>query len=87
MIHKIFTVYDSKAEGHLQPFFAHTVGLAIRSFTKAAKNEQHDFHLYAGDYTLFEIGEYDDEKATLKNHDHHVNLGTALAYIKEPNGS
>ena len=55
----IFTVFDQKAEAYLQPFFSQTVGTGIRAFATAAQDEGHDFHRNAADYTLFELGHFD----------------------------
>ena len=52
----IYTIYDSKAEAYLTPFFTDTDATAVRIFTSAATDEQHHFHKYAEDYTLFAIG-------------------------------
>lgn len=81
MILNAFTVYDSKAEAYLQPFFTTTPALAMRSFQQAANTEGHDFNQYAADYTLFHIGAYDDATAQLQPLAHFGNLGTALSFI------
>lgn len=63
---KIFSIKDSKAEAYLLPIFAPTVGVAIRIFQNAASKEGSDFHKYAADYTLFEIGEWNEETGRVK---------------------
>lgn len=65
MFLKMFTVFDSKAAAFLQPFFAPTTAVAIRSFSQAARTQGHDFNQYAEDYTLFELGEFDQETAKI----------------------
>ncbi len=75
---KIFTVYDSKAEAYLQPFFAQATGAGIRSFSEAANSQDHQFHKHAADYTLFEIGEWDEIHGAMESHHAKTNLGTAL---------
>jgi len=62
---KIYTVHDSKAEAYLQPFFARSNGEAIRSFTQAINTPDHQFAKYSADYTLFEIGEFDDNTGVI----------------------
>lgn len=57
----IYTIYDSKAEAYLTPFFTDTDATAVRIFTSATTDEQHHFHKYAEDYTLFAIGEWDEK--------------------------
>ena len=80
MIHLIFTVYDSKAELYLQPFCDQTKGQAIRAFTDAANEENHRFCKYAEDFTLFELGEYEDTNGQFKIHKSKIPLGNAIEY-------
>jgi len=84
MRHKVFAVYDSKAEAYLQPFFSFTAGQATRSFSDAVQDSGHQFHKHAADYTLFEIGVYHDETGKLIAHEAHTNLGCAVEYLGKP---
>lgn len=93
MILSAFAVYDSKAEGFLPPFFLPTQAMALRAFQGAANDPTHDFHKWAGDYTLYEIGTFqttsDGEKVpagTLTAREPLLNLGLAstLVTINEP---
>ena len=52
MIHKIFSVYDSKVEAYLQPFFMQTRGAAVRAITELVADPKHQFGKYPMDYTL-----------------------------------
>lgn len=63
MQHKIFTVYDCKAEAYMQPFFSPTMGTAVRSISECVNDPQHIFGKYPADYTLFELGTFNDGKA------------------------
>lgn len=80
---KVFTVYDSKAEAYLQPFFSVSTGAAVRMFSDAITDSNHQFHKHAADYTLFHIGEYDDTNGLLKAVTP-VSLGNALEYKSAP---
>lgn len=60
MKHEIFSVYDSAAQAFLQPFFAPSLGSALRSLTDAVNDPKHEFSRHAGDYTLFKLGSFDD---------------------------
>lgn len=60
MIMKIFSVRDAKVEAFLQPFFSPTLGAAIRSLMEAVNDPGHQFAKNVGDYSLFELGEFDD---------------------------
>ena len=60
MIKKVFTVYDDKSEAYLQPFFLDTVGQARRAITDCVNDVNHQFCKHPSDYTLFELGTFDD---------------------------
>lgn len=78
---KVFSVYDSKAEAFMQPFFVSTVGMAARMFEEACLDEKHNFHRHAGDYTLFEIGEFDDSTGRVDCLPTPRSLGMALEVV------
>lgn len=61
MKQKIFAIYDSKAEAYLTPFFLPAIGMAVRAITDCANNPEHQFGQNPDDYTLFQIGEFDDD--------------------------
>lgn len=65
MKHNIFAVYDSKAEAYTTPFFDHAEGRAIRTFADCCNDPGHQFGKHPADYTLFQIGEYDDSLGTI----------------------
>ncbi len=78
---KVFSIFDSKADAFLQPFFSPTAATALRGFEKAAQDETTDFHRFAGDYSLFEIGDWDQAKGTWVAHEAKINLGLALQFL------
>lgn len=79
MTRLIFSVYDSKAETFMQPFFTQSRGVAIRMFTSAVADKAHDFNRFAEDYTLFELGAFDEEAGCFQNHDTPVSVATGIA--------
>lgn len=79
---KVYTVYDSKAESYLQPFFAQSNGAALRSFIEAINTAGHQFNKYAADFTLFEIGEYDHSTGKISNNHTTINLGCGLSFLE-----
>lgn len=62
MIHQVFTIYDSKASAYLPPFIMHKNEMALRLFTDCCNDKEHQFGKNAQDYTLFNIGEFDDNR-------------------------
>ena len=81
---KCFAIYDSKAVAYLIPFFSKNEHTAIRDFAHAANDQSHAFHRNAADYTLFELGEYDEQDGLIMQHDAVKPLGTALQFIEPP---
>lgn len=56
----VYTVHDKAVNAYLQPFFCRSKGEAIRSFTEACSDGKSNFGKYPLDYTLVELGDYDD---------------------------
>lgn len=82
--HVVMSIFDSKAEAYLPPFFTVSRGVGIRSFSDAAQDEKHEFSRHAGDYTLFELGEFDLKSGRFEQYDAAVNLGTAIQFLAKP---
>lgn len=61
----IFSVYDAKAQAYLPPFFLPNRPMAIRNFGDCLKNKKHAFGVHPEDYTMFEIGEFNDNTAEI----------------------
>lgn len=83
MMLKIFTAYDVKTQTFMQPFFLRSQGEAKRAFTQVANDREHLIGGHPGDFTLFEIGEFDDSTGRLTYHEMHENLGSAISYQTE----
>jgi hypothetical protein len=63
---QMFAIYDSKATAYLPPFNLPTIQMAKRTFTDTVNDLKHSFSQHPEDYTLFHIGEFDDEKGILQ---------------------
>lgn len=83
---KVFAIHDQAAEAYLQPFFMQTRGQAIRALTDTMKDESTTFNKHPQDYTLFEVGEYDDSTGSLIPHDRNVSLGNLVEYKEREYG-
>lgn len=93
MIYKVFAVFDSKVGAYTVPRFARSTGEMLRIFSHTVNQTSDDNGIAANpeDYTLFQIGEYDDEKGAMISSSP-VSLGVALefkteSYMASPNGS
>lgn len=81
MLQKIFSVYDSKAEAYMSPFFMVATGQAIRSFVDTATDAASQLGKHPEDFTLFELGTYDDLTAEFCIYPTPKSLGLALELI------
>lgn len=80
---KIYSVYDAKLEAYMQPFFMQTRGQALRAFTDTCNDTNTQFSKHPEDFTLFELGEYDDESGLFTNLEAKISLGTALELVSK----
>ncbi len=78
---KAFTIYDTKAKAYLPPFFLGETGQAVRHFTDAVNDGQSAFNKHPEDYTLFEIGGYDDATGLVNSFEGPELVCTALQCV------
>lgn len=79
---KLFTVHDAKAESYTNPFCIHTRGEAIRGFIDVCNDKNTNINKYPEDFTLFEIGEYNLQNASIELHKSPIPLGKAIEFKK-----
>lgn len=86
MLHKMFSIYDTKAEVYSLPQMFQSAGVAIRSFTDAVNTPDTSFAMHPEDYTLFEIGEFDDQNTSIKmlKTPHSLAIGIELVKNNRP---
>lgn len=77
----VMCVYDQKAKAYLQPFFSQTLGVALRQFKFAANDQSHDFSRFAEDFTLFELGTFEQDTAKFDLLEVPLSHHSALTYI------
>ena len=79
---KCFTVYDSKVEAYMNPFFLRTRGEAVRAWNDVVNDPSSAFNKHPEDYTLFEVAEYDEVTGVFENHKTPISLGVAVQFHK-----
>lgn len=84
MIVKMFAVYDSKAEAYFPPFYSQNNASAIRDFTDKVNTPNHIWNRHPEDYSLFAVGEFDDQTAVILPFKTHFPLGKGLEYVSQP---
>jgi len=79
---KIFSVYDSKINAFTKPFFCRTKGEAMRGFIDEVNRTDSMLNKHPGDYTLMELGEWDDVKGDVSNHKTNSNICNGLEVLE-----
>jgi len=82
MKHGTYAVYDSKAKCYLPPFTIHRAEMAQRIFSDCINSTDHQWGKHPADYTLFEVGIYDDETGLIKPYEAPVTKGNGLQYVQ-----
>lgn len=83
---RMFSIYDSKAEVWKKPVMIHTVAEAKRMMHKAV-NQEGELQDYAGDFAIWEIGEWDDNRGLCVMLEEKICHGLASDYLdREPTG-
>lgn len=79
---KMFSVYDNKAECFSPPFFMKATGLALRGFTDMINSgEQTQYSVHPQDFTLFELGEWNEETGKVEQYEAPKSLGNGVDFI------
>lgn len=82
MVQIVLAIYDSAVGQYLTPFFQRSKAEALRSFTHAANESDHDFNRFASDYTLFALGEFDPTAGTFEQYAAPERLAVAMELIE-----
>ena len=65
----VYTIFDTASGAAMRPFFAQGDGAAMREFSDLAVNAEHPIGKHPEDYSLFRIGQFDDNAITLIQED------------------
>jgi hypothetical protein len=60
---QVFSIYDSKIEAYMPPFFLKSIGEAKRVLGDAVLDPKSALSQHPEDYTLFHLGSWDDTDA------------------------
>lgn len=80
----IYAVYDSKVKYYHDPILLRNRGEALRSWEKAANDENLEISRHPNDFALMELGEYDDQTGTFSQHPVPESLGLAVQFKNLP---
>lgn len=76
----VYSVFDSKASCYGQPFFCLSREVAQRAFIDTIADPNSMLGKHPEDFSLFELGSFNDENGAFDMHAAPVNLGLAAAY-------
>lgn len=80
----VFSVFDAKVGAYAQPFFMRSRGEALRGWQDVANDASTQICKYSSDFSLMEIGEYDDSTGQFTNTPTPLSLGTAAQFKRAP---
>lgn len=63
---KIVGIKDDAIQSFGRPIFVVALGQATRSFADEVNNAESEMYKHPADYSLWYLGEYDDEKGTFE---------------------
>lgn len=80
----IYTVHDEKTSAFLQPMFFRTTGEAIRAIQSCIIDQNHQFSQHKTDFSLVQIGEYDDNTGNINPLEKKIWLGNMIELSPTP---
>lgn len=79
----VYSIYDSAAKAFTTPFFLPTDGMAIRAFQgNVNSKEDNNISLHPDQFTLYKIGEWDDQRGHVEALDKIVSLGVGITFVE-----
>lgn len=78
---QVYTIFDSKTEAYIQPFFMQTTAQAKREFIDMVNDGKSAFNKHPEDYILFELGSYENVNAKFKMLDAPVSIGVGSEFV------
>lgn len=79
---KVYSVFDSKVGAFMHPFFMRSRGEALRGWIDAVNDPQTQFNKHPEDFSLMELGEYDERTGKFANEITPVSLGVGVEFIR-----
>jgi len=82
MLLSVFSIFDSAVKSWLPPIYARNKGEMLRQFQAAVNDSQSNFFKYPSDYTLFELGSFNDDNCKFDLFITPISLGMAQEFVK-----
>jgi len=82
MLMSVFAIYDSGISTWLPPLYARNKGEIMRWFSEAVNDSTSKLAKHPSDFTIFEIGTWDDGNCKFDLLKTPVSLGIAIEFVK-----
>lgn len=79
---ELFSIYDTKAEAYMTPFYLANKNMAIRVFSDCCNDPNHQFGRHPEDYILFSLGEFNAQTGKHEMNRAANTVTTGLATVK-----
>jgi hypothetical protein len=76
----VYTIFDTATGAYMRPFYMQSDGQATRAFKDLAVAADHEIGKHPEDYSLWRIGQFNDNKGELVPEDREC-LATALELV------
>lgn len=83
MKYQVVTIFDRAAEIFNAPAFFTAVGVAVRTFSDQVNDPNNPTNKHPEDFSMYHLGEYDDQTAEFTTFEKPIKLATAKDYIQE----
>jgi len=77
----MYSILDGKSGIYNQPFPAVSRGVALRMFTDLVNDQKTTIARHPEDYTICEVGSFEDTTGSFESHTVPIPLGNAASYI------
>lgn len=83
MVYKIYSIFDSKVGAYMPPVMYRSKGEVLRALINTLRDDKSSFAKYPADFTLFELGEWDDNSCKYSLHSTPESVGVLLEFVPE----
>jgi len=85
MVKFIYSLYDDKAKCYANIFTSANDFTALRSLAAAAQDTSSEIFRFPTDFTLYQLGTWDDSNGTITSNPEAINLGKASQFNQGDN--
>lgn len=84
MLLSVFAIFDTTVKAWMRPLYARNAQEMLRQFSEAVEDPQSQLSRHPADFTLFQLGTFDDNEGTFEIFPAPVRLAMAQDFVKKP---